>query len=121
MEHVSPYHVSRMKYIDLCVTDVNFFRNLRLVIITRQSYADPARDSLKEDASVDTASITITSSQIFFTWGLTSLLVAWMIIFAVLALRPEKPKKTEPEELSVAYSSVSAPSSAPPSLVHAEV
>jgi hypothetical protein len=110
-----------MKSIAQRITAIHFFRNLRLVIRTRLSYVDPARDSLKEDIPVDTASITMTSSQIFFMWGLASLLVAWMVIFAVLALRPGKPKKTEPEELSVAYSSASVPSSAPTKVVHAQV
>lgn len=47
------------------------------------------------------------------------LLVAWMVTFAVLALRPGKTKNVELEEFNVVYSSTSVPS-APP-LMHVEV
>ncbi len=49
------------------------------------------------------------------------LLVAWMVTFAVLALRPDKAKKVEVEEFGSVYSSTSVPSQSPIPLVQAEL
>jgi hypothetical protein len=48
---------------------------------------------------------TMTPIQLVLIWLLMGLLLTWMIVFASLALRPEREKKSEPELLSSSNSS----------------
>lgn len=61
-------------------------------------------DGLKEDATVDIPT-TMTPTQLLLIWLLMGLLLTWMIVFALLALKPERGKKSEPELLSPSNSS----------------
>ncbi len=40
---------------------------------------------------------TLTQTQLLLIWMLIGFLLAWMIVFAMLALKPEPGKKSEPE------------------------
>ena len=51
-------------------------------------------DGLKEDTTVDIPT-TMTSIQLLLIWLLMGLLLTWMIVFALLALKPERGKKAE--------------------------
>ncbi|MBA2392913.1 MAG: hypothetical protein H0V70_09230 [Ktedonobacteraceae bacterium] len=48
---------------------------------------------------------TMTPIQLSLIWLLMGLLLTWMIVFALLALRPERGKKIEPEPSSASNSS----------------
>ncbi len=41
---------------------------------------------------------TLTSTQLLLIWMLIGFLLAWMIVFAMLALKPEPGKKSEPDQ-----------------------
>ncbi|HEY5004675.1 MAG TPA: hypothetical protein VII61_16040 [Ktedonobacteraceae bacterium] len=51
-------------------------------------------------------STTMTPIQLLLIWLLMGLLLTWMIVFASLALRPERGKKSEPELFSSSNSSL---------------
>jgi hypothetical protein len=53
-------------------------------------------DDSKEDATVDIPT-TLTPTQLLLIWMLIGLLLTWMIVFAMLALKPEPGKKSEPD------------------------
>jgi hypothetical protein len=55
-------------------------------------------NSRKEDAPVDVAIVT-TPTQQLLTWILLGLLLAWMLAFTLLALRPDEKRRVRPQEL----------------------
>lgn len=55
---------------------------------------------MKENAPMDALG-TIISTQILIVWILLGLLVAWMVLFALLALRPDPIKSVELEDFLV--------------------
>jgi hypothetical protein len=61
-------------------------------------------DSLKEDAHVDVQTA-MTPTQLLLIWTLMGLLLTWMILFALLALRPELNRKADFEDLSASTGS----------------
>ncbi len=54
----------------------------------------------------------ITMTTLFIVWTLFGILLAWMLIFATLALRPDPTKKFEVDEIST-YSRSATFASAP--------
>lgn len=56
-------------------------------------------DSLKEDAPVDVYTA-MTPTQLLLVWTLLGFLLAWMVTFALLALRSDAKKSTEIEEFA---------------------
>jgi len=50
-------------------------------------------------------STAMTPTQLLLIWSLTGLLLIWMILFALLALRPEHKRKAEFEEFSASTGS----------------
>jgi hypothetical protein len=59
-------------------------------------YAAWIAGGLKEDATVEIPT-TLTPTQLLLFWMLMGLLLTWMIVFALLALKPEPGKKREPD------------------------
>lgn len=52
--------------------------------------------NLKEDATVDIPT-TLTPTQLSLLWMLMGLLLTWMLVFTLLALKPESRKKSDLE------------------------
>ena len=63
--------------------------------------AAPTWNNLKEDRPVDISTTTMTGIQLTVIWTLLGFLLAWMILFALLALRPETKQQTTPEEITI--------------------
>jgi hypothetical protein len=63
------------------------------------------------------AAVPMTATQLALIWPLLGFLLIWMILFAVLAFRPERAKQSEPAGVALSPGNARAPSA--PAMLHA--